>query len=419
MKIIFVHGTGVRQPAFAATFKTVQMNVAHFLPTVSVVPCYWGDLGSNIGKGLSVPLYDQSKSLGQDEKESDAPERWALLYDDPLIELRLLATKSISEDALGLGEASVPTMRDALSVLRAQIDAGAWPGELSPSSSAVLAIEAIEAFNEFDAAIDAGACLESSGAQGLDPVRLLVARAVTAGWIVEEMRTGVPSIPATVRDEVLRLAFEMLGGNSEQTKGLVGDFIAALTKPLEALLQAIVIDPLWQGAAAGGRAYRHSIAQGATPGVGDILLYQARGERIRAFITGAIDAASKIDDEPVILLAHSLGGIACIDLLIATHQPNVKGVITVGSQAPFLYEIGALTQLEAPDELPSHMPPWLNIYDQDDMLSFKAVPIMKGGNGISDREIRSHQPFPAAHSAYWSNPPVWEQIKAFVESVHP
>lgn len=418
MKIIFVHGTGVRQPAFAATFKTVQMNVAQFLPTASVVPCYWGDLGSNIGKGLSVPLYDQSKSIGQDEKEFDAPERWAFLYEDPLIELRLLATQDISEDSLG--EASAPTIRGALTVLRKEIDAGVWPGvELSSSSSAVLAIEAIEAFDELDAAIDAGACLESSGAQGLDPVRLLVARAVTAGWIVEEMKADVPSIPATVRDKVLGQAFELLGGNSEQAKGLIGDFIAVLTKPLQALLQTIVIDPLWQGAAAGGRAYRHTIAQGATPGVGDILLYQARGERIRAFIAEAIDAASINGEEPVILLAHSLGGIACIDLLIATHQPSVKGVITVGSQAPFLYEIGALTQLEAPEELPSHMAPWLNIYDQDDMLSFKALPIMKGGNGISDSEIRSYQPFPAAHSAYWSNPPVWEQIKAFVESVRP
>lgn len=416
MKILFVHGTGVRQPAFDATFESVQMNVAQFLPTASVVPCYWGHLGSDLGKGLSVPLYNQSKSLVVAEKENDAPERWALLYDDPLIELRLLASRSAAKPALTFGATPVSMLRDSLSVLRERIDDGAWPDiRLSRLASALSAIEAVSAFTGLDAAINAGVALEPE--QGLDTVRLIIARALTSGWIVEQMNAGIPAVPADVRDSVLGAAFEMLGGSRAQTKGMLGDFIKTLTKPLAALVSAIVVDPLWQAAAAGGRAYRRSIAQGATPGVGDILLYQAKGEKIRAFIAQTIEAESKPTGEPVILLAHSLGGIACIDLLIASAQPNIRGVITVGSQAPFLYEIGALTQLEAPSKLPGHMPPWLNIYDQDDLLSFKALPIMTGGNGITDREVRSHQPFPAAHGAYWNNVRVWEEIKSFLETV--
>jgi hypothetical protein len=318
----------------------------------------------------------------------------------------------------GFNVTPAAAMRDELARLRVEIDRGNWPPAGSaPSSSAVLALEAIRTFNEFDIAIETGVELMDPVSKERGPVRLLVARAIVAGWIAEEMKSGAPSVPAAERDEMQRLACELLSG-AKQAKGLAGDIVGLLTKPLAALLRVTLLDPLWQGAAAGGRAYRHTIAQGATPAVGDILLYQARGEKIRALIASAIDDASKEDDAPVLLLAHSLGGIACIDLLIATAQLNVKGIITVGSQAPFLYEIGALTELEAPAELPSHMPAWLNIFDRDDLLSFKAVPIMKGGNGVEDSEIRSHQPFPAAHGAYWSNPPVWERIKAFVESIH-
>jgi hypothetical protein len=416
MKILFVHGTGVRQPAFDATFEAVRMNMARFLPTAFVAPCYWGHLGSDLGKGLSVPLYDQSKSVVAAEKENDAPERWALLYDDPLIELRLLASRSAAKPVLTFTATPVSILRDSLAALGQKIDAEAWPDvQLSRRASALSAFEAVSSFTGLDAAINAGVTLEP--AQGLDTLRLIVARALTSGWILEQMDAGFPAVPANERDRMVVAAFEMLGGSRTQTKGLVGDFLKILAKPLTALLSAVVVDPLWHAAASGGRAYRRSIAQSATPGVGDILLYQARGEKIRAFIAQTIEDESKSTGEPMVLLAHSLGGIACIDLLVASAQPNIRGVITVGSQAPFLYEIGALTQLELPSKLPSHVPPWLNIYDQDDLLSFKALPIMEGGSGITDREVRSYQPFPAAHGAYWNNVLVWEEIKSFLEAV--
>jgi hypothetical protein len=106
-----------------------------------------------------------------------------------------------------------------------------------------------------------------------------------------------------------------------------------------------------------------------------------------------------------------------MDLLIAASRPAVKGVITVGSQAPYLYEIGALSQLEFGTPLPGHVPPWLNIYDRDDLLSFVAAKVMKGGSGVEDIEIRSGQPFPASHAAYWRQPEVWKAVSSFIHSV--
>jgi len=421
VKIVFVHGTGVRQPAFDVTFKVVEMNVEHFIPDVQVLPCYWGDVGSSIGSGLSVPLYDQTKSIGGEGPDRDELAGWALLYEDPLIELRLLAEKAATEQIVG-GFGKPPSyaiMRAALRTLRTAIDTGCWPCVASNvRSHAVLALEAIGQFDGLDAAIEAAVKLAPRGDQGLDPARTLVARAITAGWVREELKATVPPVPAAVRDAMQQSAFEILGGGQIQTMGLAGDLVGLLFKPLKNLVRATTVDPLMQAAAWGGRTYRRSIVDGATPGVGDILLYQARGEKIRAEIARSIEEASNGNHSPVVLLAHSLGGIACIDLLIASMQPSVKGVITVGSQAPFLYEIGALSQLEPSAELPLHMPPWLNIYDRDDLLSFKALPVMKGGNDLTDIEVRSHQPFPVSHSAYWQQPKVWEEVRAFIRSVN-
>lgn len=416
MKIIFVHGTGVRLPAFEVTFNTVKAHVAHFLPAASVTGCYWGNHGSDIGKGLSVPLYDQARSINQQTAEDEALAEWARLYNDPLLELRLLAARASGDTTFdGFRDSPVIKVRRALAELQNAINAGVWPSMPDKvDGSPVAAIEAINNLPELDSAISEGVQFGKNSGKGLDPLTELLSRAVTAGWVQAQMAMGAPVVPSSIRDALQQTAFKLMGGSDAQARGIASDIVRFVTKPLRALLGAVVADPMLQAAAWGGRTYRHSIANAATPAVGDILLYQARGETIRSIIAKAVADAG---ETPVVLLAHSLGGIACIDLLISSPQPQVKAVITAGSQAPFLYEIGALTQLQQPSVLPGHMPNWLNIYDRDDLLSFKAEAILGNGAKVSDCEIRSHQPFPASHSAYWENVEVWKRIAGFLETL--
>ena len=87
-------------------------------------------------------------------------------------------------------------------------------------------------------------------------------------------------------------------------------------------------------------------------------MYLARGDAIRDFIAARIEAVPG----PVLLVAHSLGGIACVDLLARKDLPKVKLLVTVGSQAYFLYEINALPSRKWGEKLPCHFPSWLNIY---------------------------------------------------------
>ena len=93
-------------------------------------------------------------------------------------------------------------------------------------------------------------------------------------------------------------------------------------------------------------------------------MYQARGEKIRAYLKSRIEATQ---NEPIILLAHSLGGIAAVDLLLMNNLPQVRALVTVGSQAPYLYEIDGLTGLEKgkPGPIIFHRS-GSNIYDPND-----------------------------------------------------
>jgi pimeloyl-ACP methyl ester carboxylesterase len=108
-----------------------------------------------------------------------------------------------------------------------------------------------------------------------------------------------------------------------------------------------------------------------------------------------------------VVVAHSLGGIACVDLLVK-QRIDIRLLVTVGSQAPFLYEIGALSSLLHDQPLPPHFPPWLNIYDPRDLLSYIGAKVFPGR--VSDVKVNNRQPFPEAHGAYWTNPQVWSAI---------
>jgi hypothetical protein len=94
--------------------------------------------------------------------------------------------------------------------------------------------------------------------------------------------------------------------------------------------------------------------------------------------------------------------------LLVAEALDVKLLVTVGSQAPFLYEINALQSLPFGHALPSHFPRWLNIYDLRDFLSYKGSTIFPGK--VKDVKVDNKEPFHWSHSAYWTNDHVWNAI---------
>lgn len=389
--VIFVHGTGVRRESYEQSFKIVKGEIETAKPLVNVRRCLWGDrCGVKLnGDGGSIPTYNTARAVGPTlSGDDEIVALWSLLYEDPLYELRLLA-------------------------LRQEKSQEAIPGQMAPWTQLEKAVRKLEPSLEVLELLqktgyepfwkDSHASVADSGelddalrtvGSSVGEHRAAIARAVVASMSNLALEADLPAIDASVRDKV------------------VGDLVAALGGQ-ERTVAGWVLAPLKGMALRLGTRYarrkRGVISDATYPGTGDILLYQTRGDEIRSFIRDEIEAAS----EPVTLLAHSLGGIASIDLLAMNHLPKVERLITVGSQAPLLYELNCLVSLTWNQPLPEHFPKkWLNIYDLRDMLSYLGANVFP--DRVRDEVVNNGQPFPEAHSAYWSNPAVWKLIISFL-----
>jgi hypothetical protein len=385
--VLFVHGTGVRRGSYLSTYATIQLafddhDIAHTL-----APCLWGDdLGAaNVVKAVpDVTIVPKDCALTRDQEYA----RWDLLYRDPLFELRLLLRRPAAGPRGPAAGAATKALWKRIEeyaetdAVRARIGAAGLEQCWAAARKHVIR-EDLTARHAIEAATEIG-----------EPAQA-VARALAAEMLSRAFDAGLPLLDGEGRDALVDQLVEdwqaRVAGVGAFLRGFLGDMAASVATPIVK----------WR---------RGPLSEGANPAAGDILRYQARGGPIRDYIRKSI-----VDlDDDVYVLAHSLGGIACADLLASEPVPRVKGLITVGSQAPYLHEIGALWGL-APGvtELPAHFPPWLNVYDPYDFLSYVAAPVFQ--RGVRDVRIESGQPFPHSHSAYWTNAQTWDAIRAFVE----
>lgn len=396
--LLFVHGTGVRQASYGDTLRLI--NEAMGVAAV-VHPCYWGDLGSRLGAGgQSIPAYDSTRGGLDLEADSIDPQNysihlWQALLVDPLHEIRSLGLKPhpvvpAFQQTQGQQLIQVGLQLELSEPLRALLlRGGIEPATFDTSRREVLASQALRTA--------LGDANEDMGEYRAAMARAWIAASANQAHEDRLRDTEESCLPALVldvnlRSETEKLLIEALGG---EERGVNQWVMHHLSWPLRW--------GFW-GFTQWGANRRGTMSDIAYPIAGDIMLYQARGEAIRARIRDNILAAA----EPVHLLAHSLGGVACVDLL-ATEALPVQQLITVGSQAPFLYEINALPCLPFGRPLPASLPPWLNIYDRRDFLSYIGARVFPGR--VVDRCVDNRQAFPASHSAYWWNAEVWEAIR--------
>ena len=411
--LLFVHGTGVRGPAFDASFAVVKAQAAEHLPGVLVQACLWGDaLGATRSDdAASLPGRERGRprapDASRDEKAREL--RWSLLYDDPLYELRThaaLAEVAGDDDGLGGSDASPHETSAAearLAPLRALMPSHggiARAGHLA----VVLMPRALAALLKDDAL---HAALRAPALQAPERGRPLLARAVVGAWMRASDEAGLPALDGELRDSLYQDVVAGLGG---ATRGIKDELLGVLGG-----LASRVATPLL-------RWNRSALTDASFAATNDILLYQTPhgGQAIRGHIRQRI-ADCKVEG-PVIVLAHSLGGIACVELLALPEDLGVARLVTCGSQAPFLYESDALSTLRRDKPLPLHFPKWLNVYDLNDILSYAAAGVFpeddderkQRAKRITDHEVKSRQPFPQSHSAYWSQRGLWEQLKVFI-----
>ncbi|MFI1379849.1 hypothetical protein [Embleya sp. NPDC020886] len=388
--VVFVHGTGVRQDGYERLLHRVRTRLTRLRPDLDVLPCSWGqEHGARLHHGGgSVPERAlRAGELGPVGAAGD--EIWAVLDVDPLAELRALAD---------LGD-HVP---------RAYRPGRRPPGERLADEVRLLADrpDVVEAARRAELAADlpegANTVAEALPALAIDHADAVTGPAAVARAIVAATQrraatraVGDGCVDGTERDALVLAIRGALGGSGDP-RGIG----ATVGRPL-------AIPALWF-ASWRVRHGRDRLTDGAVPPLGDILRYQVDGSAVRECVARAVAAA--VDNGPVTLLAHSLGGIACVDWLAASDSPQhgVELLVTAGSQAPFLYELDALRALRAHEPLPDHFPRWLNAYDVRDPLAYVGGPVF--GPRVIDHAFDTRQPLLRAHSAYWAHAPLYDWL---------
>jgi hypothetical protein len=376
--LLFVHGINVRGEAWFRGLELIAQKATKFLPGVEVSGCQWGDtLGAYLHRGgASIPDFEKT-GKAEPAVEDASRGRWFLLSDNPLLELRILPDEGYIGVKPGIEIfAFIPPLGNnpvVLDLLKQCEVAGPWPAFIADIASDPewkLVVESITA--------TAPAVCEK------------ISRAITAAYQRRLRADGYPALGGAQRDELKDALVNPLGGPPLG----IGDWL------LERLTSF-------------GAHRRGKLSDSTTPSAGDVIRYQSRGEEIRKFIAARVKTTSA-----TVILAHSLGGIACVDWLASTTYqedgPKIDHLITVGSQAPYFYEIDALVSRPYGAGLPDSFPKkWLNIYDRADFLSYLAAPVFP--DHARDVEVDNGQPFPDSHSAYWHNDrQVWKAVAEFL-----
>jgi hypothetical protein len=385
---VFVHGTGVRQQGYQQTLRAVQDGADRFLPGVEVVGVPWGPR-------FGVPLDRLQQALPPEAARRDeaGPGRedviaaaWALLIDDPLFELRLIAQGAPTAPRGRQGPQLVPLLRGLTQQPPPLDGTGVSQAELNQ------AVKALTAAPELTAA--AQATDRADEPELVQAVARALVALILAGHRLDEPGTEPPvyldsSIRANLVEDIAAAMTPAARGRlTDWAKGKIMDFAKERAT-------AVIADR------------RTALMAGSTPGIGDILAYQRRGEPIRQMVADALAAARP----PVVAVGHSLGGIVLVDLLTDADAPPVALLVTAGSQSPLFYVIDALAFLRPERRQPVPFRPWVNIYDRQDFLSFYATRAFAGTDGITDEAVSSGTPFPASHSAYWHNERVFQLIR--------
>lgn len=380
MDALFIHGINVRGEEAENTRATIEGHLQRRIdPHARVGACVWGnELGAQLRLGgKTIPTYETARAPGSEIDSARLQLLWADLYDDPLSELAALA--QVPTGATGF---RAPSAAAAASAYAAKVAALKSSGELAalltPCGWTPLLASAVD-----EVARSPVLATLITSATDLSTCTLPAARAIYAGLHQRATAAGWPPLTARHRDAFI--------ANVEQSLG----------KPMGVIS--------WY-ANRYARRQRGALMDRVVPIVGDLIVYQGKGQQIRERIAVSIGEC----ESPVCVFGHSLGGIAVVDTLLERPdlQRKVSQLFTMGTQVGFFHEVGALIGLKAGEQLPSDFPPWYSFYDHADIISFLAEPAFPGR--VKDIRVESEEPFPASHSAYWNSSEVWTCVEAIL-----
>jgi hypothetical protein len=403
--LLFVHGTGVRQDGYLQTMANLAKGLAKAgLDRVRIEGVSWGhDLGVTVSKEDIDAVLPPTKTKAIDDAGDWEAALWAELLEDPLTELRLAALRPPPAQKAESGVVLPGTAADGPIDLYAAIDR-LRQTLTDPLPGGVAAADVRDAANW----LQGQTVLQEAAAVSTDEDRTdllqATARALVAYALAKSRgEPGAGPVALYVAADRRQLVDAVDAALSPAVRGVGGWLFGKIKEFAEAKATTI------------GKNRRSQLMNSISPGVGDVLLYQRRGDAILKAIEDRIVALAAAGGK-LVVLGHSLGGIMLVDLLSRPRPAGklpVSKLVTVGSQSPMLLKFDALQTMRRSEPLPQGTPfvPWLNIFDRNDFLSFcasRAFP--KIITGIEDFEVECGAPFPEAHSAYFHLDAVYDKI---------
>lgn len=412
-RVIFVHGTTVRD--VSKSMAEIRKRSARILDLGDgdVVAVEWGRKVGPPARNFipALPPEYSTRAAMEYEDEGDPSEAdvWALLMADPSVELRMLAAERSGEEGSASAGFAVGGQPPSQEVTQKLKDLAPPQPELEHAEIAAHDFQtALKHLLDSAATVDAVATATGAADPELSEAlaNSLVARMLVLAspdpWRRAEGRAELPTgeessdllPPAAALDAEIRTAL-----------------VSAVLSGLGSSARGGNIFKRWGGAMASRVAVskRAELMAPLAHFLHDVTFYLSNRDIIQGEIIDSIEAAGA--NRPVVVLAHSLGGIAAVDLLSKADAPQTDLLVTVGSQAPLLYLMDALADLKPDGSDCRPKVPWLNIYNRDDLLAFCAQQVFPDVPGIMDRAIDAKVPFPAAHSAYWRVDEVYELIR--------
>ncbi len=164
--------------------------------------------------------------------------------------------------------------------------------------------------------------------------------------------------------------------------------------------------------------------------LGDVFVYlhqqHSQAARIGELIEEALrEAASKrTEEDPLVVVAHSMGGNITYDLLTSSAQDvTVDWYLTAGTQIGFFEELKLFRNSDptlpresgAQIPRPGNIRRWINVFDYNDLLGFEIGSIIEG---VEDYAYRTESLL-RAHSQYFLQPSFHQRLTARVRAATP
>jgi hypothetical protein len=235
---------------------------------------------------------------------------------------------------------------------------------------------------------------------------------------------GVSDVWGHLKEASARLAQAAIGIVSDATRA-----VSDAARDLGRSAAGAVINPVV-------RAARPGINKQAILFLGDIFAYLSgrgtpgRGEGpIVQVVAGdfARASASRGADDPMIIVAHSMGGIISYDILSHFRTDLVCDLfVTVGSQVGVFAGLGLLSAVPVdrtlpPDpgrtkaRVPANIRRWINVFDPADVLGFKADGVF---DRVEDYAFSAGVSSLTAHGMYFERPHFYERLRARIRGDH-